>query len=218
MEISDLTVRILFLFLPGIICSVIVDIFTVHRPKDVFHYLLESFIYGVLSYFIYWLWLKLPFTENKPMNFMYALFDNNKVIVYKEIFCGCIAAVLLGISITYISTYKLHTRLAHRIKMTKKFGELDVWGYTFNSKNIEYVTVRDHKNNLVYDGWVQSFSDDSKNAELLLRDVSIYKNDTAEQLYQIGAIYLSLNKEDIAIEFRDIEIDKEKICRNDKNE
>jgi len=149
---------------------------------------------------------------------MYALFDSEQDIVYTEIFCGCVAAVVLGIGITYISTFKLHTHLAHKIKMTKKFGELDVWGYTFNSKNIEYVTVRDHKNNLVYDGWVQSFSDDSENAELLLRDVSIYTNDTIERLYQVGAIYLSLNKEDIAIEFRDIEINKEIIWKDDNNE
>lgn len=89
------------------------------------------------------------------------------------------------------------------------FGELDVWGYTLNLKEVVWVTVRDHKNDLIYDGWVQAFSDDSRDAEVLLRDVSVYKNSTGEKLYQVGGVYLSRNREDISIECRTLPIDEQ---------
>lgn len=69
------------------------------------------------------------------------------------------------------------------------------------------MTVRDHSNDLILDGWVQAFSDDSKDAEILLRDVSVYKNSTGERLYQVGAMYVSRNRQDISIECRTIPVD-----------
>lgn len=80
-------------------------------------------------------------------------------------------------------------------------------GLTFNIKEVVWVTVRDHKNDLVYDGWVQAFSNDSREAEMLLRDVSVYKNSNAERLYQVGALYVSRKSEDISIECRTIPVD-----------
>ncbi len=68
--------------------------------------------------------------------------------------------------------------------------------------------MRDKEKDLIYDGWVQAFSDDSKDAELLLRDVSVYKNSTGEGLYQIGMMYISRNRDDIAIEIRTIPLTK----------
>ncbi|MBF8276038.1 MAG: hypothetical protein HW390_1111 [Candidatus Brocadiaceae bacterium] len=86
-----------------------------------------------------------------------------------------------------------------------------------NIKGTVWVAVRDHKNNLIYDGWVQAFSDDSKDAELLLRDVSIYNNDSGECLYQVGAVYLSRKREDISIECRTLSIDPKIIWKEKKS-
>ncbi len=71
-----------------------------------------------------------------------------------------------------------------------------------NSPDTEWVTIRDISNNLMYDGWVQAFSDNSKEAELLLGDVAVYKNDTGEHLYDIDSQYLSLDRNNISIEIR----------------
>jgi hypothetical protein len=140
------------------------------------------------------------------VTFLNALRDQSVIISYKEVASVTFIAIIFGIIITISSTYKLHFRIVHKLKITKKFGELDVWGFTFNSPQINWATVRDHKNNLVYDGWVQAFSDDSKDAEIFLRDVSIYKNDSGEKLYQVGALYFSRERSDITIEFRDIPV------------
>jgi len=55
----------------------------------------------------------------------------------------------------------------------------------------------------MYDGWVKAFSDGSENAELLLGDVIVYQNSTRECLYEVEAIYLSLERDNIEIEFRE---------------
>ena len=113
--------------------------------------------------------------------------------------------------------FKFFNRFARFIGLTKTFGELDVWGYLMNMKEVVWVTVRDHKNDLIYDGWVQAFSDDSKDAEILLRDVSLYKNSTGEKLYQAGAVYISRNREDISIECRTLPIDERVKWKEDEN-
>lgn len=212
MEISEFTFKLLLLFFPGIICAYLVDQLTIHRPREAFSFLLQSFVYGIFSYFIYWVGLKMfayfwPSTANPDITFLRALTDSTVSFSFKEIVFTCGIAIVLACVITVTSRFKFLNRAAHFIGLTKKFGELDVWGYMLNMKEVIWVTVRDHKNDLIYDGWVQAFSDDSKDAELLLRDVSVYKNATAERLYQVGAVYLSMRREDISIECRTLPID-----------
>ena len=53
MGLTDLTVRLMLIFFPGIICFFIVDAFTIHRERKAHEILLLSYIYGILCYFIY---------------------------------------------------------------------------------------------------------------------------------------------------------------------
>ena len=107
----------------------------------------------------------------------------------------------------------MHTYLhqvARKIGVSEKFGDLDVWGYLLNMKNNDeliWITVRDHENGLIYDGRIIAFSDDSRNAELLLEDVCVYENtptenETAKELYKVNTMYLSRNREKITLEYR----------------
>lgn len=93
--------------------------------------------------------------------------------------------------------------MALRTKLTKKFAEVDVWDYIFNSENEEmkWVIVRDVKNNLMYQGWVEAFSDTVKENELFMRDVVVYKNSTAEEYYSMPGLYISRNRDEITVEF-----------------
>lgn len=224
MEISEFTFKLLLLFFPGIICAYITDHLTIHRPREAFDFLLQSFVYGIFSYFIYGAGLKTisyfwPNRVNPDIAFLQALTDPNASFSIKEIFFTSGIAVLLACIFTVMLRYKLPNRIAHSLGLTKKFGELDVWGYMLNMEEVVWVTVRDHKNDLIYDGWVQAFSDDSKDAELLLRDVSIYENSTAKRLYQVGAMYLSRNREDISIECRTLPVGEKILWKEDeKNE
>lgn len=223
MDISEFAFKLLLLFFPGLICAFLVDQLTVHRPRENFLFIIQSFVLGLLSYFSYWAILRIaakifPEKINPSLTFLRALTDSNTQYSFREIAYVTVCAVVIGLMFTFLSQHKVLNRVARNIGLTKKFGELDVWGFFMNVKEIEWVTVRDHANDLILDGWIQAFSDDSKDAEILLRDVSIYKNSTGEALYQVGAMYLSRNRQDISIECRTIEIDNQVKWREEENE
>jgi hypothetical protein len=214
MEITEFVFKLLLLFFPGIICAYLVDQLTTHRPRDPFFFLLQSFVFGLVSYFLYWAGAIIAShffsTLVKPnIAFLRSLTNSKAVFSFREIAYVSIISTILACVVSVVSRFKLLNRIAKWIGLTKKFGELDVWGYLLNMKEVAWVTVRDHDNDLIYDGWVQAFSDDSKEAELLLRDVSVYKNKTGMPLYQIGALYLSRNRENITIECRTLPIDEQ---------
>ncbi len=205
MQASELVVRLILLFFPGVICAYIVDTFTSHKPRTQFQFLLNSLVLGLASYFLYWVLLRLfALCGANPPEFVFlrALTDGQAPVVFREVAWAVLIAGCLGLAVTFASSHKLHFRIVRRMGITKKFGELDVWGFVFNSPQVEWVTVRDYSRNLAYDGWVQLFSDDSENAELHLQDVRVYKNDSGEELYSVSSLYLSLDRSSIAIEFR----------------
>lgn len=210
MEISEFTFKLMLLFLPGIICAYIVNELTAQRNRAPFVFTVQSFVFALISYFSFWVLvhaLSLWKPELKTsLHFLSALSDPQKSFSLGEIVKVSVWAVLIGLAFAWAEQNKFLNRCARRACITKKFGEKDVWGYFFNSPEIEWVTVRDHTNDLIYDGWVQAFSDDSEGAEILLRDVSVYRNSTRESLYQVGALYLAKNRENISIECRTIPV------------
>ena len=221
MELSEFVLRALLLFLPGIICAFVVDALTVHRDRKPFDLILLSFVFGMAAYFEYWLivrttgpWinqhfgncLESIFGAKFPTQFIFlnALQDKTKTLSFSEIGFVCLTSFAQGLILSALDTYKIPHRLARALRITRRSGELDVWGFTFNSPNIQFATIRDLKNDLVYDGWIQSFADDAKNSELLLRDVAVFRNSDGNFLYSVGALYLCIEPKNVAIEFRDV--------------
>jgi hypothetical protein len=205
METSEFTLRLLLLFFPGVVCAYLIDTLTIHRSRSQFEFILNSLVLGIASYFLYWAAvtvIRFFGYSVGPVLFWHTLTDTKSLVSFREVSAVTAISIFLGLGITGISTYKLHFRIAHALRLTKKFGDLDVWGFVFNSPQVEWATVRDSKRNLAYDGWVQLFSDDSQSAELLLRDVKVYTNDTGEHLYDVESMYLSFEPGNIMIEFR----------------
>ena len=57
---TSLTVKLLLLFTPGIVCFLVADSLVVHRIRKVHEVFLLTFIYGLLSYAVFAI-AKLPF-------------------------------------------------------------------------------------------------------------------------------------------------------------
>lgn len=213
MQFSELTVRLLLIFFPGIISAIIIDNLTIHRGRELKVFLLNAFILGLSSYFVLFTWIyvnnwivKMRGLEPTwKVNFLDSLIDKTSDIHIIEVLIATIVSVLLGLSISAAINYKLLHRFAKRIKITKKFGQLDVWSYTFDSPDIGWVIVRDLNQDLMYQGWVEAFSDTFEANELLLRDVMVYRNTTGEELYFMSGIYITRDLKSIIIEFPKIE-------------
>lgn len=93
-------------------------------------------------------------------------------------------------------------QISSKIPVHKKYGDEDVWDFTFNSSDVEteYVHFRDFEHQLVYAGWVNAFSETNKLRELVLRDVIVYNFD-GEEFYRTPLLYLARAPENIHIEF-----------------
>ncbi|MBM4056201.1 MAG: hypothetical protein FJ264_16335 [Planctomycetes bacterium] len=134
-------------------------------------------------------------------SFLKVLIDKNATINFKEIVFVTILSIPIGFLFTFLLNYKVLFRVAHKLKISKKFGDLDVWSYIMNSKTPEWVVIRDIENDLMYEGWIEAFSDSTGVDELFLRDVKVYKNSTAEECYEIPGLYLPRKRENLIIEF-----------------
>ena len=93
-------------------------------------------------------------------------------------------------------------RFMQRIRATKRYGDEDVWDFTFNDhdRNVEYVNLRDFDKKIVYAGWVERFSDTDKVRELVLRDVNVYDFE-GNELFSTPRVYIARPMDDIDIEF-----------------
>ena len=207
--ITEFSMRILLLFLPGVICSYLVDSLTSHPPREAVFFIIRAFVFGFASYFLYWAFLHLGRSAGLSIlpdhvSFLQALEKSSSQIDFHEIFFVCFFSLILAVLMTLESTYKLTPKFFGKLGITNNTGELDVWGYALNSPQVKWVTVRLPSEDLVYDGWIEAFSDDGKDAELLLRDVSVYRNSTGELLYQVGALYLAPDRRAISLEFRSV--------------
>jgi len=201
---QDITFTLVLLFLPGIICALLVESLTPTREWGALRFSLYSLVLGLTCYLIYAICLAAWRHQWPPtISFVKALSNPNDVS-YGEIASATVIAVVLGIGVTAaLSKHWLH-RLAKFLRVSYKFGDMDVWSHTFNSTDLTnaWVVVRDINHDLAYEGWVNAFSETADDNELLLREVRVYKSTTAEFLYEVDSLYISRKREELTIEFR----------------
>ena len=195
--------QIAVVFLPGIIWARLDASYAAKaRPTDV-EFFLRAFIFGLTAYAVEFLTFSV---FHKPFTIADLASASTKQVVTsqiaEEIVYGIGISIVLSIGWLYLSTYKIITRVLQTLRATKKFGDEDVWDFTFNASDaaVEYVHVRDFKNEKVYAGWVNSFSETDKLRELVLLDVIVYDFDSLP-LYQTPRLYLARAPENVHIEF-----------------
>lgn len=69
-----------------------------------------------------------------------------------------------------------------------------------NSGSVGWVVLRDHSKNLMYQGYVATFSVTEEQRELILNDATVFENATGRKLYDVKSIYLAFDKKDVAVE------------------
>ena len=209
MEISDLTIKLIILLIPGILSALIIEQITVHQKWTQFKFILYSILLGFASYFMYDQFLKLSlFIEyllNSNTNFVSirfwdSLFDAKIPVSLKEVFIACLYSVFIGLIISACIHYKLLHRLAIFLKISDKYGDENLFTFFMNAKEVNWIWVRDPVRGLTYEGLRESFSESDNVRELVLRDVKVYNYEDSEFLYEVPAIYLSYKIGDLAIE------------------
>jgi len=210
-DLSDLALRVVLLFFPGVIAALMTDALVNHRERTPFAFGTRAVVLGLLSY------LSLaalragvnmagrsvvpPMAPLPELIFFRALTDERVRLEWVEIALAVLAASGISLIVSAGINHKWLHRTARRFGVSRRSGELDTWSLLFNSDEIGWLNVRDISRDLVYEGWVDAFSDSAAAPEVLLREVAVYRNSSGELLYRTPRAYLKFRPDDVVIEY-----------------
>lgn len=195
--------QVAVLLLPGIIWARLDSRYAGKETASEFDFVVRAFVYGLASYavtFVLYSIAQQPFAMVDV-----AAAQQRSVITWQvggEIVVASAVGFGLGVLWVYASTWKWLSRFLQAIRATKRYGDEDVWDFTFNSSSpsVRFVNVRDFDKKIVYAGWVKAFSETGRLRELTLLDVELYDFD-GKLLYATPRLYLARQPGDIHIEF-----------------
>lgn len=200
---------IAILFTPGILARVLLGKLLFYKHDEKFYFVMHAFLLGIFSYmflFIFQSGIHL-FCDNFVVFDVQAIIINpdvrNNPSIFKIIFYATLMSLLIVSMLSFVEKNKYISRFFLKCKITSRFSEPDVWSYLLNWNEFSvnpWVTIRDKKNDLAYQGAVISFSDTYTSPELLLENVMVYNNSTSAFLYEVNVLYLNLTPGEIEIE------------------
>ena len=212
MKFSIEILKIVIFLAPGILSMLIIEKLITHKKISIdrfsiYSILLSLFIYlfHYLSWHIlYKLFAVVQWSVPKIREPKFILFDflkNQNLTNISSFIWVFLISLLLSIVIVYFINNKWLNRFGQSINITSKYGDESVWEYFHNAQNKDWVTVRDMKNDIMYFGWISVFSDDGSDLdELILQNVTVYKNSTGEIMYETDKVYIAGKREDFRIE------------------
>jgi hypothetical protein len=207
-ELSSLTLRVLLLFFPGVLCAMLLDALTVHRERTPVQFLTHAFALGMGSYLslaasrdvLAAAAKRLRLREPLDVTFFETLLNDHARISWREIVLAALVGVVLVAAVSAALNHRLVHRAANRLGVSKNTGNIDVWSTMLNSPIGKYVLVRDLSQDAAYLGFVEIFSETSRSAELLLSDVEVFRSSTRSKLYDADHVYLARDASVLVIE------------------
>lgn len=204
MEISEFTLKLIIILIPGAIATIIYEKLTIHKNWKSIKFFANIIFLGAISYIVTQLFFEyiLKLNDTSLKNF----WDNlaHKEIPFSAIWKSSIMAVFVGFISSGIENYKLFNKIGKKIRLTNKYGDENLFSFFLNAKQVKEVYVRDMENKTTYHGMVESFSETDEIKEIVLSDVAVYNFDDAQPLYSIDKIYLSKPKDNLIIELPNI--------------
>lgn len=199
MEISELSLKLIIILIPGAIASRIYQKVTIHEKWTSFQFVANAILFGSISYLLTELFLEWKYNDLRLLNFWNDLPTSK--IPYDIVLKACITATIIGIVISTLDHYKILNWIAKLLKVSNKYGDENLYSYFLNAKNVKEVYVRDLENNSTYHGMIDSYSETDDTCEIVLWDVAVYSNEnTSDLLYLLDKVYLSRPKNNITIE------------------
>jgi hypothetical protein len=209
---SELTLKLIIILIPGAISTIIYGKLILHKDWSSFKFVLYSILFGTFSYFILQLIINISNQclcfEIPDLSLWESITDSSN-IPYLEVLFSSFISIITPFFVAYIQNRKVINYIGQRLGISNKYGEENLFSMFLNEKEVEWIYLRDIKNNLTYHGWVKSFSESETISEIRLCDVTVYEYKSSDELYEVKEIYLSLNKHEIKIELANI-IDSEK--------
>jgi hypothetical protein len=207
MNLNELTIRLLILFLPGILCSLIVAKLTTHRDMRPLDHVIPSLLSGFLVFLTYSLfirlwnpalrwWLYFP-----PYQLLPDPSGTPHSVPNRAIAVALLLSVPVAFAVAALRNHRVLTAVARNLKVTRKFDDRDVWSYVMNAApDGTWLAIRDRNAGLYYVGRLSAHSDEESVREIVLDNTIVYDNETGEERYSPGRVYFSFPFEGLIIE------------------
>ena len=206
MELTEFTLRVAILGLPGILCYFVYRRLTGKDSDNQLVSILTIFLFSILSYVLYGLcsatinWCKGNGFSQQIIEKIF--YSSRTPLSIQEM----ALSVIIGFALAYVLSFghkmKSINRLGQFVKATNRYGDEDVWDYFHNlpsiEKNGEWVVVRDYVTGLDYFGSISIWSDPEKMREMVISEVSVFRDE--QHLYDADKIYLSRAHNEFSIE------------------
>lgn len=202
MDISQLAVRLVVLLFPGIIAALVVEKLTVHKQWDAFRFPLYALVLGAASYVAaQLLWYIVSCKKDvEVLGFWSALDGAKGVLDFKEVLSVTVLGLFLGVFVSAAINKKWFHRAAQHLGITEKYGDESLFYFYLNSPSVAWVRVRLEDDGLMYEGLRESFSENGKTLELLLRNVKVFRLADSVELYSLDAAYIQSSSDKLVIE------------------
>lgn len=198
MEVSELTLKLILLLIPGAIACIIFEKLTIHRKWTPFQFVANAIIFGGSSYLIAQLISGFFSSSNELSAFWMNL--PAKDIPYTTILKGILVAPFIGLLFTLLDFYRVINKIGGFLKISNKYGDLNLFTHFLNSPEVKELYIRDKESNLTYHGKLHSYSETDSIKEILLYDVDIYDYTSGDKSYSVRSVYLAKPKDALVIE------------------
>jgi hypothetical protein len=206
MEISELTLKLILLLVPGALASIIFEKLTIHKKWSPFQFISNSILFGSACYLGSQLCIEIFCAGNDMSSFWSNL--PAKEIPFTTIIKAIIASPFIGLLFTCADHFRWINKVGRFLRISNKYGDLNLFTHFLNSPDVKEIYVRDIERNITYHGKVHSYSETDDIKELLLYDVDIYDYATNDLCYSVKSIYISKPKDNIWIEIPEIMSDE----------
>jgi uncharacterized protein DUF6338 len=205
-ELSKFSIGLIFIFLPGVLALLVSERLTEHPERKNYELFVYALVLGCIAHIGYG--LLAAFSQTLPPAYrldedrwIELMLDDSQVTIQTRVVAGtAIIGVLLGFVLAYAANHSWLQRVAHALRVSRKFADNDVWGYLMNPGKVGWIVVRDQPKNLMYQGYVATFSTTEDPRELILRDAPVFENSSGKKLYDVASLYLSFEKKDVVVE------------------
>jgi hypothetical protein len=222
MQITELTLRLMLLGMPGIVAYLVIGKVTTRGKGTQLDSLLFIFLLSILSYtLVSSVYLLIVAASGGKVNIVSPLErligsigNNSSTIVVWDVATATTASIIIALSWSYAWHHKVVTRLARYLKASNRYGDNGIMAAFLSSEQLhekgEWLVVRDASTNLFYFGHVHAWSDATDELrELILLDVSVYSNDDGVLLYKTDYLYIERPKGVLSIETPTLAPDEE---------
>lgn len=194
--------QLALVFLPGIIWANIDAKYGAGLKPQQTTLLIRSFLFGMTTYSVLFL---IYAVCGKAFGYAELGSEVNRVDLIElrdEIVWSIPLSFALAVIWLWSVRFKIFMKFLHLVGATRRYGDEDVWSFTLNSNRaaVEYGHFRDLENGYIFAGWINTYSENEENRELLLRDVIVYDEEGSE-ISRSPFLYISRPRTNIWLEF-----------------